>query len=46
MFGQPIKLTFKGNEVYKSLLGAWTSFAILLILLAYGIYTAIVVAYK
>lgn len=39
-FGQTVQLTYKGEDQYKTLLGASVSFILILILLGFGIFKA------
>lgn len=39
-FGQTVQLTYKGEDQYRTLLGAAVSFVLILILLGFGIFKA------
>lgn len=39
-FGQTVQLTYKGEEQYRTLLGAFVSFILILVLTGYGTFKA------
>ncbi|CDW87303.1 UNKNOWN [Stylonychia lemnae] len=41
LFAQPVQLTFKGEDTYKTMIGAVSSLMLIMLLLSYGVFKAV-----